>query len=55
MKEIVQRLNFIMGDFYNLEGLGFHDIELNNMWGRDTSTEWRAVLHQAVDEGLVGG
>ena len=44
-----------MGDYSDLEGLGFHDGKLSNTQGRGDSPEGRAVLYQAADEGLVGG
>ena len=45
-----------MGDSHNLyEGLNFHGVKLSKVSGREANPEGRAVLHQAVDEGLVGG
>jgi len=49
------RFSFIVRDFNNLTSIGFHSIKVSKPWGRGASPEGRAVLHQAVNESLVGG
>ena len=51
----IHRPSFIVGDSNNLDGLGFHGVKLCKMSGRGANPVGRAGLHQAADEGLVGG
>ena len=42
-----------MGDTDDLKYLGFHSMKPRKVRGSSSSPEGRAVLHQAVDEGIV--
>ena len=44
-----------MGDTNDPKCLGFHSLKLSKVRGRSTTTEGRAVLHQAVDESFGCG
>ena len=42
-----------MGDSNDLEGPGFHSVNLRKVWGKGASAKGRAVFHQSADEGFV--